>query len=65
MKVGDLVNDDAKHIGIITKYDYEQDWVWVEMRWQYDSHGFQPLPNMTAWTGWYNALELEIYHESR
>ena len=63
MKIGDLVYDYAKRVGIITKRD---EWgIYVEMMWEHDSHGFRPLRNGSKWTGWYDVRDMEMYYESR
>ncbi len=65
MKIGDLVYDYAKRVGIITERDDEQGWIHVEMMWEHDSHGFRPLRNGSKWTGWYDVRDMELYYESR
>ena len=64
MKIGDFVYDYAQRVGIITKLKASRDWVWVEMMWEHDSHGFRPLGEHNR-SGWYDVRDLEMYHESR
>ena len=64
MKIGDLVYDYAKRVGIITKIEASRDWVWVEMMWEHDSHGFRPLRKHNR-SGWFDVRDLEMYYESR
>ena len=64
MKIGDLVDDGLHRIGIITKEDPHRGWVWVEMMFEHDSHGFRPLGKHNR-TGWYDVRDLEMYYESR
>ena len=70
MKIGDLVYDYANRVGIITKQKPHPKYpdttaIWVEMKWEHDSHGFRPLRNGSKWSGWYDVRDLEMYYESR